>query len=58
VNLCNWCLARLNRRSLLRRLFGCGMCTKCHDRAHNEAGLYLQSGGPPFPQASRLGLPE
>jgi hypothetical protein len=53
---CVWCGARLGWRSRLR-LF-CGHCRVCCTRAHHEAGIYLQSGGPPFPQGSRRGQSE
>lgn len=53
---CIWCGVRRSWRSRWRPF--CGHCTACHERAHGEAGIYLQSGGPPFPQQSRLGMKE
>lgn len=50
--LCKWCSVRRSWRSLLRL---CGMCGDCHRSACQEAGIYLQSGGPPWPYGYREG---
>lgn len=52
---CEWCSIKRSWRS---RWMLCGYCRRCHEHACNEAGIYLQSGGPDVTQGGRLGLRE
>jgi hypothetical protein len=45
---CRWCAVRL-------RWWQIGFCDLCHAPFTGDAGIYLQSGGPPVSQGSRKG---
>jgi hypothetical protein len=53
---CSWCAVRRSWFSRLR--CRAGLCSRCHEKACCEAGIYLQSGGPPFLFGSRRGVSE
>jgi predicted amidophosphoribosyltransferase len=46
MKICKWCAVKIS--------WWRSYCKTCKRALTGDAGLYLQTGGPPFPQYSRL----